>query len=386
MLAHADRGVSPFRRCLIATVTLVTLCSILLPCLQSEAMGTDFLGTAEADADQSAQASSEETSSADHWKGLRDWAALGLALLGSLLSVYLFFENRALKARATRVEANEAVTKAWKLLLGGEGAIYSPSRNPVALEEASRLVEGALTLDPKNPLAMRYKSIVCLAQGRIEEAIRLAEAVVEQQPDGFEAHLALGNAFSEAGRDVEALESFSRASELAPNDSLPYSNRADLLRRLERLDEAVPLYKKAIELSAKDYRSYNNLGFSLFCQGKIEEAVEVFFRAIAENPDQGLLYFNLGNLLASQDRSEEALDAYSRSLELDPRYLLGNVNLLPTTSGELQLARNSEGRWQITVASGKTVSIPAEDLKAQPYSEPGSLKSAARWQLIDERE
>ena len=85
----------------------------------------------------------------------------------------------------------------------------------------------------------RAKQAVAFAmKSRWEEAVLVNRAILQDFPDDLEAYNRLGKGLSELGRNREAKESFQRALELSPYNSIANKN----LERLIRLgdDESAP--------------------------------------------------------------------------------------------------------------------------------------------------
>jgi tetratricopeptide (TPR) repeat protein len=77
--------------------------------------------------------------------------------------------------------------------------------------EASQLVEQALQLEPNCAVAHHVLGIICLEQGRPQEAIdRLARALAIR-PDLARSHHAMGRCRMFQGEPAVALEHFNRA-------------------------------------------------------------------------------------------------------------------------------------------------------------------------------
>ncbi len=319
-------------------------------------------------------------SSLDEWMWLREWVLFGFGISASALSIYLFFQNQNLKSINQQLEADRLAMEAWKILLGDEEAIYSPSENPVALEEACQKIDSALRQDSKNPRATRLKALTLAAKGEKDEAIQYARRTVSLAPKSFEAHLVSGNVFLEFQDHEKALDAYGKAAKLNPRSNLAFMNMGDLLRHKDRPEAALSMYRKAIKAKRNDFRAANNLGYLLFKQGETREAVEVFTESLRENPDNSLLRFNLGNALIVMGRTQEALTQYKKSLELDPSFLLNHTSLIPTGEDEIQISRDPKGNWQISIGANAE-SLKRDDVESRPYDEPGSPKAAGFWRI-----
>jgi len=70
----------------------------------------------------------------------------------------------------------------------------------------------------------------------------------------------LGNLLSVEGRDLEAVECFTKAIEINPNYAETYSNLGNSLKALGRNLQAIDCYTKAIQINPNYFNPYFNLG------------------------------------------------------------------------------------------------------------------------------
>jgi hypothetical protein len=91
------------------------------------------------------------------------------------------------------------------------------------------------TMDREKIRKDRAKKAVELAMGnRWEDAIAMNQSILKDFPEDLEAFNRLGKAFSELGRNNDAIESFEKALALSPHNSIARKN----LDRLSRLRDA----------------------------------------------------------------------------------------------------------------------------------------------------
>lgn len=81
---------------------------------------------------------------------------------------------------------------------------------------------------------------------------------------------------------------------------------------------AIEAYTQAIRLDPNDAASYNNRGTSYFNLRQYEQARMDYAAAIAVNPDYALAYYNRGNVNYVLENDEDAVDDLNRAIELDP--------------------------------------------------------------------
>lgn len=163
--------------------------------------------------------------------------------------------------------------------------------------EAVEAFARAVSLQPRQPLALALLGSSLLAAERAEEALEPLGRAVELDPQLFIAQQNLGTALLELKRYKEALTSLQAAARLSPGD-------------------ASVLYDQAIAHLALEQR---------------EEAVEILDEVIVREPSHGEAWSLLGRTLVGDTGDLEAqvraAQALEKTLELRPGDLKASVDL-----------------------------------------------------------
>ena len=133
--------------------------------------------------------------------------------------------------------------------------------------------------------------------------------IVALNPQARDAHLNLGNALIEAGRNEDALAASRIAVEQRPESAAAHSNLGLALMNLERLEEAGTALRRARELDPTHQSSLQNSAELLRKQGRYEEAVEAYRTVLQRDGRFALAYAGLGDALLQLQRYEAAIDA-----------------------------------------------------------------------------
>jgi tetratricopeptide (TPR) repeat protein len=128
--------------------------------------------------------------------------------------------------------------------------------------------------------------------GQPGRAIALLEGQTGDDPDAL---IALGNAYTLAGRLVDGVRTFRRLIDLDPKNAVAYENLG------------------ATELQAKDFKG---------AEASLRKAIEL-------DPDLAGAYTALGVTLASMGRKSEAIDAWKRAADLGDANALANLRRVP---------------------------------------------------------
>ena len=155
-------------------------------------------------------------------------------------------------------KAEECYLKAASAGTGRTAAQISLAANYMGqgrLKEAMAMAEDALRLQPGNAQANTVKGAALAEMGRPAESIPLLRAAARALPGSFMAHKCLGQSLLDTDDAGGALRHFEKAARLDPGAVSAHHGMGDALGKLERFQEAYEAYARAagIEPHAKTY-------------------------------------------------------------------------------------------------------------------------------------
>ena len=251
------------------------------------------------------------------------------------------------------------------------GDSYTPmtmhaSEIPLPKELTGHLTEVALGCqrmlqeNPCHPQALVGITLVALASGQPEAAVKMARAAVAAAPRMVNTWVALGQALMAAGRydeaerayihaisldganplarmglgelklasgqPLEAMSEFELALKRQPSLAGAHMGLGNALAYQDRNQEALARYQQAIALCPRFPEAEFAVGFVLARMGKPKEAEAHYRRAVTQRPDFAVAWVNLGTLLREQGREVYAEAAYQRAVKLQPGLVSGWVN------------------------------------------------------------
>ena len=172
--------------------------------------------------------------------------------------------------------------------------------------------------DPKNLIAIdaRHREVVTLfMSGRIDDAIALAKANLEERPDMAGSSLQLAYLERARGNMVEAVKAARRAVFLKPLDAESVSLLGAYLTESGRPQEAIATLEPYTSVTAPDFDVLTALGLAYSASGKIAQARAAFMGARdtdLSNPtglvNLGTLELMAGNRAAARGALEQAID------------------------------------------------------------------------------
>jgi tetratricopeptide (TPR) repeat protein len=170
-----------------------------------------------------------------------------------------------------------------------------------------------------NVSRMLRRALRAYEDGDFGKAERLCIALLENQPDNFDALHCLGQINFQRGRLEAALAFFQAAlkSDLQRADG--FASLGLVFHSLAQFERALISYDEGLRLAPDNAELLNRRGVALLELGRAHEALENFDRLLASDPDHFDGLGNRGNALLKLNRAAEALAAYDRALELAPK-------------------------------------------------------------------
>lgn len=135
------------------------------------------------------------------------------------------------------------------------------------------------------------------------------------QADADQANIA-SNSNGDLNANSAAEEIPVSPNEKASARAEQYFNQAAKFYEQKRYDRAIDAYTKAIALTPNDYSLYNNRGLVYYTQRRYTEAINDFNKSIELSP-KSVTYNNRGVAQEDQGNTEQAINDYRKALELD---------------------------------------------------------------------
>jgi tetratricopeptide (TPR) repeat protein len=223
------------------------------------------------------------------------------------------------------------------------GASYDQLKKP---KEAAAAYRRSLELESENLDAQRGLANALLADGQLDEALKVLNDIVAAEPQDAQSQIHISEIQRRQGHYEEALATLNKAKPLAP-DSLELSyNEALLYDSLGRYDDAIGVLNTLVTSS-------------VHADGKYSEQ---------EKANRSLFIDRLGIIYREENKTAEAVAAYKQLVEIGGDYAKGGYQ------GQIDAYRDAH-QWKEATA------VAADAAKALPKDRSVQLMYAS--QLAD---
>ncbi|MDQ5871759.1 MAG: protein kinase [Acidobacteriota bacterium] len=193
------------------------------------------------------------------------------------------------------------------------------------IDEAIRLLEALASERPSSGLVQAslgraYVQKFNLTRDRrwVDLATSSGDRARSLLPDSPEVNVTLGELYLRTGKGPEAVTAYRRALAAQPNNfeaTLGLARAQNTSGKPSRSEET---YKKAIDLQPAYFGGYSALGGFYFTHGRWAAAAEMFRKVTQLTPDNARAFANLGACYFALGHFDRALDVFQKSVALQP--------------------------------------------------------------------
>lgn len=273
--------------------------------------------------------------------------------------------------------------------LGGENALRG-YENQVDVYRDAKMFDKALEVSRKavqaNPKDRDLKLILAgelVDQGKEEEGISMAKAMLTNSADDQKVWIALGQVYTRLRRWKDAEEAFNKATPLTTkkedNIYLLFL-KGGLEERQKHLEPAEQYFRQALQLDPNNAQVLNYLGYMLADKGmRLPEALKMIRKAVELEPMNGAYldslgwaYFKLGQFELAEENLRQAVERD----QTDPT-VHDHLGDLYEKTGRIRLAAT---QWELSLSEFSKSAVPdvepTEVAKVQKKLETARVKLA----------
>lgn len=167
-------------------------------------------------------------------------------------------------------------------------------------------------------------ALAAMEEGRTEEARRLLQKRLAENPNDPQAHLGLGIVERLEGHPDQALARLNESLRLDPTNVDAKFNAAEILTfekpnagALEKA-EAEKHFADLLQEHPDHYDLRNGLAAVYLQSGKVDQAIQIWEGLSRDAPEESLAHSNLSEAYLEAGRIEEAIAASQKALQADP--------------------------------------------------------------------
>jgi tetratricopeptide (TPR) repeat protein len=160
-------------------------------------------------------------------------------------------------------------------------------------------------------------------KGDIEKAIESYKRAIEIDPNDTITWFNYGKALIAQRSYVAARKALETAVEIDPEDDQAWVALGEVYEDLDELDLALQAYERALDLELSSPEARCLAAHVCLMLGRLEEAEWEYTHVVGAHPDDGDAWAGLGEVLIAQERYHEALSACRKALEVEPTSVYG---------------------------------------------------------------
>jgi protein O-GlcNAc transferase len=183
------------------------------------------------------------------------------------------------------------------------------------LAEAVKLYERILETDPGHFYALHFMARIAYRVGNHSAAAALAQHALAVNPQNSETHFLLGQALLQLGKLDGAEHHFQQAAVIKPSDPDAPRELGNCFQAAKRFEDAVRAYRKAVELNPRHAGTWYSLGCAHNSLLAYADAAECFREALTIHPDWFEAMHNLGQALFQLGQVDEAIDLFGQAAQ-----------------------------------------------------------------------
>ena len=162
---------------------------------------------------------------------------------------------------------------------------------------------------------------------------------------------------ADQGRNQDAIDTFSRAIELKPNQPEAFAHRGISYSAIGQYDKAVADFQQALKLDPGNSTAQIGLGVAADKTGNADLAMDRFRQAVQEDPKSAVAWSNLGSSYHGKGKYDQALECFDKAIQLDPKLVNAWANR--------GAAYSQKGQFPMAIADySKAIELDAGNAKA----------------------
>ena len=184
--------------------------------------------------------------------------------------------------------------------------------------KAHQTIDGVLQREPKNEEALLMKTRFLLAEGKLDDALKTAQAAVAANPQSAGGQYLVGTIERGRGRPAEAIAAFTEALKLNPRAVNAQLQLSQLNLATGRAETGLQFAEDAAKAQPRSPDIQLNLARNLIARNQLARADPIVRQLVKQYPDVAPAQAIGGTLALARKDYAQARQSYGRTLSLDP--------------------------------------------------------------------
>jgi len=150
-------------------------------------------------------------------------------------------------------------------------------------------------------------------------AINAFTMAIKLNPNNANAYIGRGLAYRILGNQSQVISAFDKAIEIDPKNAEVYAVRGHAYSKLGNQSQAISDFDRAIEIDPKDALTYSSRGSAYSILGNQGQAISDFDKAIEIDPKDALTYSSRGLVYSILGNQRQAISDFDKAIEIDPK-------------------------------------------------------------------
>jgi len=251
---------------------------------------------------------------------------LGLVVLAIIISASLFYYV--------------SIKNSNKVVDLKEYSELASAENQGKMDEAISIAQNILNRHPEDIQAKLSLAEIYLNKGSHDnkeaefspKALEIVNQVLQKDPNNFEAYRIMGYAYEIQESFEKAIISYNKAISIDPNNAAIYNSRGHAYELMGQYQLAKDDYLKAYQLDSNNSNILMNISRMYLSTGDDKKAKEFAERLIAFKDGSILSYVKstaysvLGQVALNANNKEEAIKNFTEAVNLLPSFVAGYIN------------------------------------------------------------
>jgi tetratricopeptide (TPR) repeat protein len=212
-------------------------------------------------------------------------------------------------------------------------------------DKAKEAFDKLLALQPGNQRAFTFLLQLEQKKGAAnEQLIAMTRSQIDKAPDSGGLWILLGNLYLRANQPDQALETYKKAQELAPENPQPYAMSAMILNRQGKTEQAIAEYTELLAQQPRAIGAFMGLASIYDQQGETALAKDTYRKILELQPDFAPAANNLAWMIAESEDPDlgEALRLAMIARQQLPEdvHIIDTLGWVHYKRGAFSLARN----------------------------------------------